>query len=215
MEKTLFLTFLFIATLNFSQKKISKTFEINNSKEIHIYTAGLDNIILQNTISSFVEVLLEAESYDNQTIKIEETVSEASVKFHFEGAETREVIFRKYITKRLQRASAIVKIPRGKKVIIFGENIDIASENLKNELDIYMENGIVKLHEILAQTTLKLYSGNVYVTVNNANIDVKSNHGKIKVVDKTYLEKYEKKISTDHNLLTINSIRAHIFINSN
>jgi len=199
--------------LGFTQKKVSKKFE-TKTKEIHIYTAGLDDILLENSNKSFIEVYLEAESYDNQIIKIEETKTETNVKFHFEGTETREVIFRKYITKRLQRASVIVKIPKGKKVIIFGENIDVESKNLKNELDIYIENGIVKLNKILFNTILKLYSGNVYASANNVNLDIKSNHGKIKVDNKIYSEKYEKRISANQNLFSINSIRANVFINS-
>ncbi len=52
-------------------------------------------------------------------IKIENNTQFLNIKFDFKGAETREIIFRKYITKRLQRASAIVKIPIRKKAVIF------------------------------------------------------------------------------------------------
>ena len=203
--------FLLISAMVFSQKKINKKFQTSVS-EINIYTTGLDDIIIKNSNSSFIEVYLEAESYYSQTIKIENSNREANIKFAFEGTETREVIFRKYITKRLQRASVIVKIPKGKKVFIFGENVDIESKNLKNDLAIYIENGIVKLNEIQANTTLKLYSGNVYANLKNTNIDVTSNTGKIKVDDK-FIEKTYKLEDKKFKLnFKLSSIKANVFL---
>lgn len=211
MKNTFLFVFLLISTINFSQKKISKKFE-TKTNDIHIYTNGLDNIILENSISNFVEVYLEAESYDNQIIKIENTKSEVNVDFHFEGTETREVIFRKYITKRLQRASVIIKIPEGKKLTIFGENIDIESKDLKNELGIYIENGIVKLNAIQQNTILKLYSGNVYASTKDINLDIKSSKGKINIDDVNYQIKHQISLKKHLSELKITSIKANIFL---
>lgn len=211
MKKNFLILFLFVVSINFSQKKISKKFKTTAS-EIYIYTTGLDDIVLENSNSKFIEVFLYAENYDSQLIKIENNNNEANIKFAFEGAETREVIFRKYITKRLQRANAIVKIPKGKKVFVFGENVDIESKNLKSELAVYIENGIIKLNEMQANTILKLYSGNVYANLKNTNIDITSNTGNIKVDDNNYQKNYQ--ISLDENLhkLKITSIKANILL---
>ena len=155
---------------------------------------------------------MQAESYDDQLIKIEQQPSKINVKFDFEGTQTREVIFRKFITKRLQRASAIVKIPKGKKVYIFGENVDIESVNFNNDLAIYIDNGIVKLNTIQANVILKLYSGNVYAKVKNTNIEVISNTGKIEIDDILYEKKYQKVKENDLKKISITSIKANIFL---
>ncbi len=204
------LLFLFFS-VSFSQKKVMKKFQ-TAADEITIYTAGLDNLVLENSTSEFIEVFLYAESYDDQLIKIEEKNKELFIKFHFEGTETREVVFRKFITKRLQRANAIVKIPTGKKVFIFGENVDIESKNHQNELAIYIENGIIKLHEIAANTTLKLYSGNVYATVKNTNLEINSKDGKIKVDDVFYEKTHENKLLENTKSFSITSLKANIFL---
>lgn len=204
------LLFLFFS-VSFSQKKVMKKFQ-TAADEITIYTAGLDNLVLENSTSEFIEVFLYAESYDDQLIKIEEKNKELFIKFHFEGTETREVVFRKFITKRLQRANAIVKIPTGKKVFIFGENVDIESKNHQNELAIYIENGIIKLHEIAANTTLKLYSGNVYATVTNTNLEINSKDGKIKVDDVFYEKTHENKLLENTKSFSITSLKANIFL---
>lgn len=200
-----------MSAILFSQKKVSKQFQ-TLTNEINIYTAGLDNLVLENADSDFVEIYLYAESYDAQLIKIEEASKELNIKFHFEGTETREVIFRKFVTKRLQRANAIVKIPKGKKVFIFGENVDIESKDFKNDLAIYIENGIIKLNKIQANTILKLYSGNVYADLKNTNIDVTSNSGKIKVDDKLFDKKYQSKNKKNDSSFKLSSIKANVFL---
>lgn len=210
--KNIFQILLFLCfSVSFSQKKVMKKFQ-TAADEITVYTAGLDNLVLENSTSEFIEVFLYAESYDDQLIKIEEKSKELFIKFHFEGTETREVVFRKFITKRLQRANAIVKIPTGKKVYIFGENVDIESKSHQNELAIYIENGIVKLNKIEAKTILKLYSGNVYATVTNTNLEINSKDGKIKVDDVFYEKKYQQKSEKNELQLSIISMKGNVFL---
>lgn len=211
MKKNPILIFLLITTISFSQKKVVKKLQ-TNANEITIYTAGLDNLILENSDSGFLEVYLYAEDYDEQLIKIANTNKEVKINFEFKGTETREVVFRKFITKRLQRANAIVKIPKGKKVFIFGENVDIEAKNNQNELAIYIENGIVKLNEIEANTTLKLYSGNVYATVKNTNLELSSKDGKIMVDEVFYEKNHQRKLQENTIEFKVASLKANIFL---
>lgn len=211
MKKTLILICVCFSTAIFSQKKVMKSLQTNAS-EINIYTKGLDNIILENSPNDFLEVILEAKSYDEQLIKIDAKANKVAIGFDFEGTETREVIFRKFITKRLQRATAIIKIPKGKKVYVFGENVDIESKSLQNDLAVYLDNGIVKLNTVKANLILKLYSGNVYANLINRNYKVFSKSGKI-IVDGAQKEKeYAKVINTSQEETTINSLKANIFL---
>lgn len=211
MKKTLILICVCFSTAIFSQKKVMKSLQTNAS-EINIYTKGLDNIILENSPNDFLEVILEAKSYDEQLIKIDAKANKVAIGFDFEGTETREVIFRKFITKRLQRATAIIKIPKGKKVYVFGENVDIESKSLQNDLAVFLDNGIVKLNTVKANLILKLYSGNVYANLINTNYKVFSKSGKI-IVDGAQKEKeYAKVINTSQEETTINSLKANIFL---
>lgn len=212
MKKKIALIFLIILpSLIFSQKKVSKIFD-TSSKEINIYTAGLDNIILENSSSNFVEVLLDAESYDKQLIDIEDSNNIVNIKFEFEGTETREVIFRKFITKRLQRANAIVKVPKGKVVYIFGENVDITAKDVESKVSIYIDNGIVKLNEIKSKTIVKLYSGNVYASIKNSNIEAITKTGIIQVDSINYTKKIQKYFNENSTELSIETIKANIFL---
>ena len=186
MKKIFLISFLMIFTVSFSQKKFVKKVQ-TNADEINIYTQGLDNVILENSNSNIIEVFLYTESYNDQFVYIEDFNNEINVKFDFEGTETREVIFRKFITKRLQRANAVIKVPKEKKVFVFGENVDVESKSINNSLAIYIENGIVKLNQIKANAILKLYAGNVYASANKTNVTLNSNIGRIKIDDVFYI----------------------------
>lgn len=215
MRITILCVFLwFSANVIFAQKKVSKIFELT-SKEIVINTNGLDNLKLENSKTNNVEIILVAESYDDQLIEIKENSEEIIINFHFEGTETREVIFRKFITKRLQRADAVIKIPENKKISIVGQNIDIQSQNIKNELEVFIENGIVTLNKIKKNTKVKLYSGNVYAYSSELNLEILSNLGKIKIDDKMHKKKYRLDKKTNSKKLLISSIKANIFLTNN
>jgi len=210
--KNIFLPLLICFTsVMFSQKKVMKKLQ-TNAAEITVYTKGLDNIILENSFTEFIEVVLEVKSYDEQLIKITADDKTVAVNFNFEGTETREVIFRKFITRRLQRATAIVKIPKGKKVYIFGENVDVESKSLRNDLAVYIDNGIVKLNTIKANLLLKLYSGNVYANLKNSNFKVFSKSGKITVDGIQREKEYEKVANTSQEKTAITSLKANIFL---
>ena len=211
MKNTFLLFLISLTTVMFSQKKVMKKLQ-TNAAEITVYTKGLDNIILENSSTEFIEVILEAKSYDEQLIKITADDKSVAVNFDFEGTETREVIFRKFITKRLQRATAIVKIPKGKKVYIFGENVDVESKSLQNDLAVYLDNGIVKLNTVKANLILKLYSGNVYANLKNTNYKVFSKSGKIMVNGVQKEKEYAKVVNTSQEETTINSLKANIFL---
>lgn len=213
MKNILFISLLSFISVGFSQKKVSNFFQ-TNAQEVNIYTAGLDDLLIEDSNSDFVEVYLFAESYDEQIIKVENTNKTVNIKFNFEGTETREVIFRKFIIRRLQRANAIVRIPKNKMVYVFGENVDIVSKNIKNKLAIYIENGIVRLNTINANTSLKFYSGNVYASTKNTNLNLITKNGKIEIDGILQKSDYKKTLKYPDNQLNINTVKGNVFLSS-
>jgi len=211
MKIKLIIFFLFATFLSFSQKKVIKRFELQ-SNTIAINTNELDNLSIENSNSNFVEVILLAKSYDNQLIKIKENEAETAIGFYLEGTETREVIFRKFITKRLQRAEAIIKLPKNIEIFIHGENVDIQSKNCKNKLSIYIDNGIVTLNTIQKNTIVKLYAGNVFASLKNINIDINSNLGKIESNGVLYKKNHQKKVTSSTISFSVETIKGNVFL---
>jgi hypothetical protein len=202
---------LFFSTILFSQKKVIKKVE-TNLQEIEISTIGLDDFVLENSTSDFIEITLFAENPNEQHILLNTENNVVQIAFIIEEFKAEETIFRKFITKRLQRAFVVVKIPKGKKATIFGENINIESKSYQGDLAIFIDEGIVKFNEVQAETSIKLYEGSIYAALKNAKIEVTSKLGKIKINDILYEKTYENKSEKNQKNFTVTSLKANIYL---
>ena len=203
--------FLLISTVILSQKKVMKNFE-TQLKEIEISTLGLDNLVIENSDSNFVEIYLIAENVAEQHILYKEEYNMVKIQFNIPEIILEEKIFRKFITERLHRASAIIKIPNNKDLTIFGDEINIEAKSYKGDLKIFIEKGILNLHKVKADLLVKMYSGNLYASINSTNIDVVSKKGKIKINDVFFEKSYQKLVEKSDKEISINSIKANIFL---
>ncbi|NCT10517.1 MAG: hypothetical protein GW772_10645 [Flavobacteriia bacterium] len=183
-----------------------------SSKEIEISTIGLDDFVLENSLSNFIEIILMAENSNQQQILFSEEKNVFSIKFQLDSLQTEEAVFRKFITKRLLRAHAIVKIPKGKNVTIFGENINVASKEFLGNVSIFIEKGDLKFEKIQSNTDINFYAGTISANVKNMNIMLHSNNGNIKVDDVFFQKDYQKKVTNSDQKLSINTIKGIIFL---
>jgi hypothetical protein len=208
--KTLSFFFL-ISNSTFSQKKIIKKFT-TTTKEIAIFTEGLDALVLENSTSKFIEILLYAEDPNKQHIVIEEKSTKTDIKFKIPVFKSEDAVFRKYITKRLKRASVTIKIPKNKEVSIFGEHINIASKSYNGNLNVLIEKGIVKLDTIQQNLVLKMYEGNLFGVLKKSNLTIASKIGKIKIDAVFYKKKYEENRTDTSKEIAITTLKANIFL---
>jgi len=208
--KTLSFFFL-ISNSTFSQKKIIKKFT-TTTKEIAIFTEGLDALVLENSTSEFIEILLYAEDPNKQHIVIEEKSTKTDIKFKIPVFKSEDAVFRKYITKRLKRASVTIKIPKNKEVSIFGEHINIASKSYNGNLNVLIEKGIVKLDTIQQNLVLKMYEGNLFGVLKKSNLTIASKIGKIKIDAVFYKKKYKENTTDTGKEIAITTLKANIFL---
>ena len=203
--------FFLMSSGAFSQKKIIKKFT-TNIKEIAIFTKGLDDLVLENSTSEFIEILLYAEDPNKQHIVIEEKSTETDIKFKIPVFKSEDALFRKYITKRLKRASVTIKIPKNKEVSIFGEHINIASKSYNGNLNVLIEKGIVKLDTIQQNLVLKMYEGNLFGVLKKSNLTIASKIGKIKIDAVFYKKKYEENRTYTSKEIAITTLKGNIFL---
>ena len=195
----------------FSQKKIIKKFT-TNTKEIAIFTKGLDDLVLENSTSEFIEILLYAEDPNKQHIVIEEKSTKTDIKFKIPVFKSEDAVFRKYITKRLKRASVTIKIPKNKEVSIFGEHINISSKSYNGNLNVLIEKGIVKLDTIQQNLVLKMYEGNLFGVLKKSNLTIASKIGKIKIDAVFYKKKYKENRMDMNKEISITTLKGNIFL---
>ena len=203
--------FFLMSSGAFSQKKIIKKFT-TNTKEIAIFTKGLDDLVLENSTSEFIEILLYAEDPNKQHIVIEEKSTKTDIKFKIPVFKSEDAVFRKYITKRLKRASVTIKIPKNKEVSIFGEHINISSKSYNGNLNVLIEKGIVKLDTIQQNVVLKMYEGNLFGVLKQSNLTIASKIGKIKIDAVFYKKKYKENRMDTNKEISITTLKGNIFL---
>ena len=200
-----------ISTAVLSQKKVVKKIE-TQLQEIEISTLGIDDFVIENSDSNFIEITLFAENIKEQHIVYKEEYNLVKIQFEIPNNEIDDGVFRKFITKRLHRASVIIKVPKNKIITVFGDEINVESKSYKGDLKIFIENGILKLHEVHSNLEVKLYTGNLYATLNKGTIDVISKNGEIKINDILVEKKYQKKEGKLEKEISIQSLNANIFL---
>ena len=203
--------FFLMSSGAFSQKKIIKKLT-TNTKEIAIFTKGLDDLVLENSTSEFIEILLYAEDPNKQHIVIEEKSTKTDIKFKIPVFKSEDAVFRKFITKRLKRASVTIKIPKNKEVSIFGEHINISSKSYNGNLNVLIEKGIVKLDTIQQNLVLKMYEGNLFGVLKQSNLTIASKIGKIKIDAVFYKKKYEENRTYTSKEISITTLKGNIFL---
>lgn len=211
MKIHLIILICLVSKVTLSQNKLLQKFE-TQSKEIEISSQGLDDVVIENSTSKFIEIYLITENIGQQNIFYKEFNNRVKIQFQIPNNKQEDKVFRKFITKGLCRANAIIKVPKNKLITFFGDEINLESKSFKGDLKIFIESGILKLHKIYANLEVKMYSGNLYATLNKGMIDVVSKNGKIKVnnvlveeVDQNQEVELDKEIS-------IHSLNANIFL---
>jgi len=209
MRKKISLLFLVISLLGFSQKKAIKKVEFSHIR-IDLVTEGLDNISIENSESNFVEIYLLDQNPNNHHIFVEEKNEVLTIGFKIKSIQAEEAVFRKFITKRLHRASAIIKVPENKSITIFGDNIDIESKDYKGNFFVFIEKGSLNFNTVQKDVSIKLYEGSIYATLKNTAIDVVSTTGKIIIDGKIIPISYKKQPAKPLNKFTVLSTKANI-----
>lgn len=181
---------------------------------IEIDTDGLDTITLLTSNNETIAVQLLDENPNTHYVTVDDTGTIVKIAFKLDFIP-QETVFRKFITKRLYRASAVVKLPKNKNITLHGKTIEIHSKNYQGNLTIYIDKGVVSLNEVQQNVVLKLFQGNVFATVVNSTIHIKSTNGNIVVNEKIYPKEYKKEAITSTKIVSISSIHANITLFEN
>lgn len=213
-KKLLVGLFSLLSLTLFSQKIAFKSIE-STATNIVIIAIGLDDLVIENSLSNTFEIVLYSDDAAKHHIVVEEKYGELCISFEAkEFQEPKEPVM-KPITERLKRANAILKIPKSKNVSVFGHNNNISAINFKGNLSVSIENGIINLGEIQHKTDIKLYAGNVFASIEKTNVKVISSLGKIKVDGIFYEKKFNLNNEDFSKNLTINTIKANVFLDRN
>lgn len=208
MKKKVLLFFLLIINATFSQEVLIKTIEVNTN-ELELAAFGLDEIKIVNSTSNNIEITLLDENPNTHTITTKQEFGVFKIGFEL-GFIEESTVFRKFITKRLNRASVLIKVPKNKTITVHGEHVDVISKSYQGNLKIYIDKGLVNLHKVQANVDITLFQGNVFAELTNSNIDLLSRNGAIKVNAIPFKKSYQKVLKNSSKYFNVNSIKANV-----
>lgn len=212
MRNYFLILFLFSSSLIFSQEKLIKKRNVA-LEVIEIITNGLDDIVIENAINNELEVVLLDENPNSHTISFEENNEVLEINFKLNFKPFNNGVYRKYITKRIERASAIIRVPKNKKLIVYGRVIGVRSKSYIGDLSIFIDKGNVKLNTVQGNVLVKLFLGNVYAQLNkNSSLDIETNKGEITLNKRKIINKYYKKKEISDFNFVVKSINANVIL---
>lgn len=196
----------------FSQQKqlFSSDIKLNS---IQFVTNNLDDITIENSKTEKLEIILENDN--SFPIRIVTNKRNETIVFSFQKEETSGLeskVFRKYITKRLDRARIVVKVPKGKEISVFGQVVGVVSKSYVGDLSIYIDKGNVKLEEVKGNVSVNLFLGNIYAEINETNLTLKTVHGIIEIDEKNKETNLIESSVTNKFNLSVKSIHANIYL---
>jgi hypothetical protein len=210
MKSTFSWILIFASYCVLAQHSHQKKVEVLTN-EIEFSTEGLDEIKLSSSEGDWLEVNVFEESPNANAVTLQFKSDFVSVSFKPQFNQESEV-FRKFITKRLNRAYAEVKVPKNKLIRVLGTNVDVITNNYEGDLEIYIDKGLVNLNQVKGNVEAKLFQGNVYAGVKNTKINVVSNNGKILVNGKKHQKSYNNQPSNTTKKFTLTSINANVVL---
>lgn len=208
MKQGVLFFFIINVYATFGQQILLKTYETTLS-EIEVASFGLDEVKIVNTDAPNIEVCLYDENPNSHMIHIEEASSVLKIGFEL-MFHKESTVFKKFITKRLHRASVVIKLPKNKQLTLHGDHVDVISESYHGDLNIYINKGFINLQKVKGNVVLKLFQGNVFAQVTNTNIDVVSKKGKIVVNDTLHHKKYQKSIKNSSKFFKLTSLHTNV-----
>ena len=84
MKTNFLIPFLFFSLLHFSQKKVTKKYE-SQLQEIEISTVGLDDLVIENSNSKYIEITLFAENAAAQHVIFREEDKAIKIDFSLDS----------------------------------------------------------------------------------------------------------------------------------
>ncbi|MGQ3677316.1 hypothetical protein ACT8OO_03065 [Tenacibaculum discolor] len=181
--------------------------------ELEVVTYGLDDIVIENSKSNELEVILLDENPHTHNILFKKEGEVLTIAFELNIPTLKNKVFRKYITRRLERARAVIKVPKNKHISIHGKTIGVNSKSYAGDLDVYIERGNIKLNIIERNVNVRLFQGNVFAKITSkSTLDLKTNNGTIFINGEKKESPFSQENLSTSKKLAINSIHANINI---
>ena len=212
MKRTFLILLFFIPAGLFSQQKIIKTVK-SDAPYVEVKTDGIDNLVIQESESDELEMIIsDADGMgviENFSCNDFNCVLSIKTELKIDNPQTNKI--NQFPLAAPTNVTAVVKIPRNKKVTVFGETIDIQTEGYEGILRILIDKGNVRIKGIKGITEVDLFTGTVFADVDQNALDIRTRKGSISMNEEVQKSPYKKKNKKAHKLI-VKSINANVVL---
>mgnify|MGYP005989593817 CR=1 FL=1 len=192
-----------------SQQRVSKHF-FSDKLTVHINASGLDEVLLEESRTEAFEIILLDEHINAHQIQLEDLNDDLKIEFIQPFSTDKSAIFRKFITRRIHRASVIIKVPKNKVLFVYGGHVDVISKSYHGDINIFIDKGLVNLHDVQRNATVKLFQGHVIAHLSNTAINIVSKYGDITVNTVHHDALYQLENTSSSHEFNIESLHANV-----
>lgn len=204
MKYLIFISLLSLSFVVFSQEKIVKTIE-SDAPYVEFKTIGIDHLIIEESKAEKLELILI-----NTDLGILEDVSCNDYNCVLSIVTSLKEI-NKLSTTKTSETKVILKIPKNKKVTVFGATINIQINGYEGILRSFIKNGKIEVKEIKGITEIEIVSGTVLATINDASVNVRTKKGTITLNNKKIKSTFKKQQNKTQRLI-VKSRKANIVL---
>ncbi len=212
MTRTLFYVFFSLCFLGTAQQKITKTVK-SDAQYVEIKTDGIDNLIIEESDSSELSMMIKDIDglgvIENFSCNDFNCVLSIKTELRIDNPLTNKI--NQFPLAPPSNVSAVVRIPKDKKVTIYAETIDIQTKGYKGILRILIDKGNVRIKEVLGIAEVNVFAGTVFASVRDETLDIHTRKGKITYDDKPQKSPFKRKKKGVHKLV-VKSINANVVL---
>ena len=206
---------IFLIYPSFAQQKILKTIE-SDAPFIEIKTEGRDNLDIEestsNELAMFISDLDGLGVVENFSCNDYNCVLSIKTQLKIDNPLTNKI--HQFPIAPASNVSAVVKIPKDKKVTVFGEMIDVQTMGYQGVLRMIIDKGNVRMQGLKGMVAIDLFAGNVYAKVAENSLDIRTRKGRISLDTVRQSSPFRKKGKKSHQLV-VKSINANIVLTNN
>lgn len=195
-----------------AQQKIVKTLKCD-APYVEVKADGIDNLVIEESdTNEFVMAIIDHDGLgfvENFSSNDFNCVLNIKTELKVKNPLTNKI--NQFPIKPPTNVSAVIKIPRHKKVTVFGETIDIQARGYEGTLRILIDKGNVRLKSIKGITEVRLFTGNVFASIKSNALDIRTRKGTItldNIVQKSPLKEKGKKSA----LLLVKTVNANVVL---
>lgn len=211
MKKSVFSLFLLLSLSANCQQKIVKEVQLE-ANNVEIFASGIDDLYIEETTKSTVEITVLDSELKKKIFTTKGGKENLIIEAAFKIVQKQKENTDKFCVFPPNNVTMTVKIPKNKRIFVYGDDLNILSKNYTGDFNISINKGVVKLGVLKGKASISLFTGAVFAEVNKQSMNLSTKHGVI-TKDGTELSSPYKTSSTNlQKSLYVSSIHANVVL---